>query len=306
MMRRLLFPLIFCALALAGCYRQAEEPIQQISGSEAEPADASFTITTPVIAVEDAESAAESGEASDAIDIAPPTATSLYITPEVLPGQVEQPTVVAPTAVIIVPTNADGSSTRVFILPTPTLTFAEQLNPADGCVHSVVRGDTLYQLSLAYATTVEAFFEANQLDSDALSIGQLLLIPDCEPSVPEATEEAPPAEQPPAPAQQDGPLVVETAAIAATEVPAEPTQLLLDGQRLHIASAGETWASIALRYDTTAAAILNANELEEGAQLSPGQELLIPDENDVVADEDSAAEEAATEEENATEEQSGS
>ena len=145
-----------------------------------------FTITTPVIAVEDAESAAESGEASDAIDTAPPTATSLYITPEVLPGQVEQPTVVAPTAVIIVPTNADGSSTRVFILPTPTLTFAEQLNPADGCVHSVVRGDTLYQLSLAYATTVEAFFEANQLDSDALSIGQLLLIPDCEPSAPEA------------------------------------------------------------------------------------------------------------------------
>lgn len=296
MKRRLLFPLIICALALAGCYRQAEEPIQQVSGSEAQPAEAPITIATPVVVV-------EAGGASDAIVS---VATSPYITPEVLPGQVEQPTVAGPTPIIIVPTNADGSSTRVFILPTPTLTFEEQLDPGDECVHSVVRGDTLFQLSLRYATTVEAFFEANQLESDALSIGQLLLIPDCETSTPEEPAEAPTAEASPAPVQQEGPLVVETETIVATEVPAEPTPLLLDGQRLHIASAGETWASIALRYDTTVAAILDANELEEGAQLSPGQELLIPNDSDASAEEDSTAEESATEEEGATEEESDS
>lgn len=285
MKRRLLFPLIICALALAGCYRQAEEPIQQVSGSEAEPDDASITITTPVVAVADAGSAVESGDTADAVA---PTATSLYITPEVLPGQVEQPTVVVPTAVIIVPTNADGSSTRVFILPTPTFTFEEQLNPNDECVYSVVPGDTLFRLSLVYATTVEAFFEVNGLESDALSIGQLLLIPGCEPSAPEEPAEAPTAEASPAPVQQEGPLAVESEEIVAT---AEPTPMLLDGQRIHVVSAGETWASIALRYDTTVAAILNANELEEGAQLSPGQELVIPDESEPPAEDDSNEEE---------------
>ncbi len=286
MKRRLLFPLMICALALAGCYRQAEEPIQQVSGSQAEPTDAPFTITTPVVAVGDADSAAGSEDATAAVA---PTATSLYITPEVLPGQVEQPTVIVPTAVIIVPTNADGSSTRVFILPTPTLTFAEQLDPGDDCVYSVVPGDTLFRLSLAYATTVEAFFEANQLESDALSIGQLLLIPGCEPSTPEEpVEEAPTAAPSPVPVQQDGAIAVETEAIVAT---AEPTPMLLDGKRIHVASAGETWASIALRYQTTVEALLNANELEAGAQLSPGQELVIPDESDPPPEDEGAGEE---------------
>ena len=280
MKRPLLFPLIICALALAGCYRQAEEPIQQVSGSEAGPTDALFTITTPVIAVGDVGSSAETGDTSDASGVIVPRATSPYITPEALPGQVEQPTVIVPTTVIIIPTSALSSSTRVFILPTPTRTFEEQLNPADECVYSVLPGDTLFRLSLVYATTVEEFFAVNQLDSDALSIGQLLVIPGCESSAPEAATEAPPAESSPAPVQIEGPVVADTEESVATEVPVEPVPVLLDGKRIHVVSAGETWASIALRYAMSVDDILGANELEEGAQLVPGQELVIPDETE--------------------------
>lgn len=279
MKRRLLLPLIICALVLSGCYRQAEEPIQQVSGSQADPTDAPFTISTPVVAV-------EAGEASDAIDVVVPTATSPYITPESLPGQVEQPTIVIPTTVIIVPTTSDASSTRVFILPTPTLTFAEQLNPSDECVYSVLPGDTLFRLSLVYATTVEEFFAVNQLDSDALSIGQLLRIPGCEASAPSEPVDAPTAEPSPAPVQQEGPVVADPEEIIATDVAVVSTPILPEGPPIHVVSAGETLVSIALRYDIAVEDILDANDLEEGEQIAIGQELVIPDETDTAAEVD--------------------
>ena len=285
MKRRLLVPLLICTLALAGCYRQAEEPIQQVSGSEADPTDAPFTITTPIAVVGDdtgsPDASAEGGE--DTV----PTATSLYVTPEALPGQVEQPTVVVPTAVVVVPTIADASSTRVFILPTPTLTFAEQLDPSDECVYSVLPGDTLFRLSIVYGTTVEEFFTVNGLESDALSIGQLLLIPGCEPSAPPEPTDEPVAEASPAPVEQAGPVLDESTEVIVTDEPGSPLPLLPDGLRIHVVSAGETLASIALRYDVSVEAILSANELEAGTQLSIGQELEIPD--------DSAAEETVEE-----------
>ena len=277
MKRRMLVPLLICALALAGCYRQAEEPIQQVSGSEAIPTDAPFAITTPIVVVSDdagsPDASAEGGE------VAAPTATSLYVTPETLPGQVEQPTVVVPTAFVVAPTISDAQSTRVFILPTPTLTFAEQLDPADECVYSVVSGDTLFRLSLVYGTTVEDFFSVNGLDSDALSIGQLLLIPGCEPSAPPEPTDEPVAEESPAPVEQTGPVLDESTESVATDVPELTLPLLQDGLRIHVVSAGETFASIALRYGVPVEDILSANGLEAGTQLSIGQELEIPDDS---------------------------
>ena len=257
MKRRLLFPLMICALLLAGCYRQAEEEFQQVNSSEVEQATLPVPQVTSIVISDD------SG--------APPAATSRFITPEPPPGQVEQPTVIVPTRVIVIVTTPQGDATRRFTLPTSTLTFEEALNPNDECVYTVVPGDTLYRLSIVFGTTVEAFFELNDLDSDALHIGQLLLVPDCEPEAPVVATSVPVTAEPILP------TAVEEAATA-TETSAVPTALLPSGPRIHVVSAGETLQSIALRYEMSVDDIVAANELAATGRLSVGQELVIPDE----------------------------
>ncbi len=68
--------------------------------------------------------------------------------------------------------------------PTPvTLPPPDEGPPPEACIHTVVRGDTLYGLALRYGTTLESFRRFNQLESDSLSIGQTLLVPvdNCDP-----------------------------------------------------------------------------------------------------------------------------
>ena len=276
MKRRLLFPLMICALLLAGCYRQAEEEFQQVNSSEVEQATLPVPqVTSIVISDESGVTAPDSGGEESADDGGtPPTATSRFITPEPPPGQVEQPTVIVPTRVIVIAATPQGDATRRFTLPTSTLSFEEALNPNDECVYTVVPGDTLYRLAIAFGTTVEAFFEVNDLDSDALHIGQLLLVPDCESSEPEAPAAA---TNVPVTAEPIVLTAVEEAATA-TETSAVPTPLLPTGPRIHVVSAGETLQSIALRYEMSVDDIVVANDLAATERLSMGQELVIPDE----------------------------
>ena len=177
---RLILFLLVCACLLAGCYRQTEEPFQQVDSAEV------AEVTAAVVAVAEGEDAAApdsgagDGEAT-AVEVR-------YITPESLPGQVEQPTV-APLTSEAEPTTASDTITP-FVAPSPTLTFEEQLDPDDECVYQVQAGNVLFRLALAWGTTYQTIMEVNQLDSENLSIGQLLLIPGCEPEEPEivATE----------------------------------------------------------------------------------------------------------------------
>lgn len=297
MKRRLLLPLMICVLALAGCYRQAEEEFQQVNSSEVEPIDTAVPVVTAIHLSESevvapaepvtGDTASEDGEA--------PSPSSSFITPEPPPGQVEQPTVIVPTSIVVIAVTPGEAATRRFTLPTATRTFEETLDPDDECVYSVLPGDNLFRLSIAFGTTVEAFFEENELDSDALQIGQLLLVPGCERTEPEA----------PAP----GPVVVATTApdeeaAAPTDSSAATIIQLPEGPQIHVISAGETWASIALRYELSVDELLDANESFISDPIVAGQELVIPEleEDDApILEEDAPVEEPEPEDEESTE-----
>ena len=174
---RILLSLLVCATLLAGCYRQTEEPFQQVDSAEV------AEVSTAVVAVaEGADTVSAEGSAVEGDG----TAVGVrYITPESLPGQVEQPTVAPLTSQ---PESTAPSHTLTpFIIPSPTLSFEEQLDPEDECVYQVQAGNVLFRLALAWGTTYQTIMDVNQLDSENLSIGQLLLIPDCESEEPEAT-----------------------------------------------------------------------------------------------------------------------
>ena len=249
---RLLLSLLVCSLALAGCYRQTEEPFQQVDSAEVAEA------ATAVVA---------DGEVGDdaAADAEAEATRQPYITPETAPSQLEQPTIVLPISGTAADTTAPLATLAPFVRPSPTRTFEEQLDPADECVYQVQAGNVLFRLALAWGTTYQTIMEVNQLDSENLSIGQLLLIPDCEPSAPEATvaDESAAAE-----ASTPGPVISEEDSGADAE-PTEPPEY-------HVVSAGETIESISLRYRVDVNELIALNELANPNQLSVGQELKLP------------------------------
>ena len=265
---RILLSLLVCAILLAGCYRQTEEPFQQVDSAEV--AEAATAI---VVVAGDAETVSAEGGVGEGDETAAPVR---YITPESLPGQVEQPTVALLT---IQPESTAPSHTLTpFIIPSPTLSFEEQLDPANECVYQVPAGNVLFRLALAWGTTYQTIMEVNQLDSEDLSIGQLLLIPDCEAEEPEATATEASATQA---SVTDGPVIsegetdsVEETATAEPTVEAAPTAT--PRPAIHVVSAGETIESISLRYRVDVRELISLNELANPNRLSVGQELQLP------------------------------
>ena len=61
----------------------------------------------------------------------------------------------------------------------PLATLSVTPDPETRCRHTVVVGDTLFQLALTYNTTVEKFRAINQLTEDALFVDSELIVPDC-------------------------------------------------------------------------------------------------------------------------------
>lgn len=254
MKSRLLASLLFCAWLLAGCYRQAEEPFQQIDSAE-------VVVEATVALVEADEESGEPSSADDG-DAGQVETPGQYITPETVPGQVEQPTVELSE---LAQATAPAATLAPFERPTATLTFEEKLDPDDECVYAVQAGNVLFRLALAWGTTYHTIMEVNQLESEDLSIGQLLLIPDCESS---ATNES-------AGEAALTPGAVElTANDEAASEPIEPTAT--PRPEFHVVSAGETIASISLRYRVDVNELIALNELSDRNRLSVGQELKLP------------------------------
>ena len=109
-----------------------------------------------------------------------------------------------------------------------------------GLTHVVQAGETLSSLALLYQVSVGALVQANSLtDEDALALGQELFIPGVE---------TPPA------------------------APAEAAPVGLT----HVVQAGETLSSLALLYQVSVGALVQANSLTDEDALALGQELFVP------------------------------
>ncbi len=253
---RHLILLLICSSLLAACYRQAEEPFQQIDSAEVV---TEAPLAVAATAVEGRPAATSDAATIDIIDIDEGQATPAgqFITPETAPGQVDLPT--------LAPLNEETATATVTLpsyeRPTATQTFEEQLDPDDECVYQVQAGNVLFRLALAWGTTYETIMELNQLESENLSIGQLLLMPDCRPSSPAGSESEA--------------ALTPGAIELATEGPTpEPTAT--PRPQYHVVSAGETIESISLRYRVDVNELIALNELANPNQLSVGQELTLP------------------------------
>ena len=255
---KLLILLLLCLPLLAACYRQTEEPFQQVDSAEVVSA---LTPTSIQDVIEDSEVLSDEGAGASA-------ETRQYVTPETVPGQVEQPTLELPTPILIAATSPSLTVTP-FLRATPTLAFELELDPDHECVYTVQSGDNLFRLSLNWGTTVQEIMDASQIDDDALSIGQLLLRPGC--------DYATPAPRPTVEPQPAAGELVEADGTQPADAEPEAQESPTPGPKVHVISAGETIESISLKYRVDVNKLVTLNNLANPNQLSVGQELLLPE-----------------------------
>ncbi len=136
---------------------------------------------------------------------------------------------------------AAGSFLLLLLLAAPV---AAQDPTPEPTTYVVQRGDTLYEIALAFDTTVEAIVTANSLTDRALIVtGQKLIIPSGEPKTEPAEASTPGA---------------------------------IANLRVHPVRDSENLLGLAFRYGTTVWALREANQLNRLGLLWPGQELTIP------------------------------
>ncbi len=296
---KVFLPLMICMLTLVGCYRPAGEEFEQVDSQSVESLvtpTIDLSVLTPTTDATDdtAAQAVETESTTDTGDVQPtktedpadvnptgvstieptsvipatnppavvPTATNpVFLTPEPAPGQVEQPTIIPPTA----------TATQDIIPPTATEFGAPPDEPSE-CVYEVASGDNLFRIAIDNGTTVEAIQQLNSLEGDAIQVGQFLTIPGCVPGQTQADDDE----------DTTTDLIPTATSLAggssiATVEPLDNVPIA--GQQIHVVVSGETLGSIANRYNTSINAIVDLNGLDNPNSLSIGQELLIPASN---------------------------
>ena len=160
---------------------------------------------------------------------APPVTSSLSL----IPASIERALAPAAAPVVI-----------AAVAPTAVAVSAQ-------ATHTVVRGDTVWDLARHYGSTVTAIIDANSLDARAtIHLGDVLVIPG-------ATT----------PAKSTAAKAVKSAKSTTTTVAATAT---------YTVASGDTVWDIAQQYKTTVAAIISANGLGSDAVIHVGDHLTIP------------------------------
>ncbi len=155
------------------------------------------------------------------------------------------------------------------------------------CVYTVRFGDTLFSIARRFGTSVTSIAQANAIrDVNQIFVGQVLVIPNCR-LLQCAVYVVKPGDTLFSIARRFGTSV---RALAFQNAILNPSRIFV-GQRLlicpgvarplpkariYIVKRGDTVWSIAIRFGTTQAAIIAANNLRYPWLIFPGQRLLIP------------------------------
>ncbi len=122
---------------------------------------------------------------------------------------------------------------------------------AADATHTVKKGDTLYRIAKNNSVTVKELMQANGLEEgQGLSIGQELVIPR---------------------GDKAGKGRKETTETREAKDPEKSTK-----SRTHVVEKGDTLKAVALRYDTTVDALMEANDIRNARTIQPGMVLKVP------------------------------
>lgn len=220
-----------------------------------------------------------------------PAITSVVTSGTVLPGAQLTPggfiTGTLPTLAAVTGTATPGTNVVV-------------VGPTYG--YTVVSGDTLYSIALANGTDVDTIRLLNNLTSDALQVGQVLIVPGSGETGGSATAGATPTPATIYTVTTGDTLsgIADLFGITWEEIAAandmQPPYVIYRGQRLvipgvetmpttpaaagnsikHVVQEGETLLGIAVQYGVTSQAIMQANGMTDPDFLTVGQELIIP------------------------------
>lgn len=145
---------------------------------------------------------------------------------------------------------ANGLNSRALIIAGQTLTIPAGSPSAPSSTagkHTVVAGDTVWDLARKYNTTVASIIKTNNLNSNAtIRVGQVLTVPGASGATPAANTKA----------------SSNTSATTASAV--------------YTVVSGDTVWDLARRHGTSVAAIISANGLNASATIRIGQTLTIP------------------------------
>lgn len=253
--------LIVTALALTGCFRQAEEPFVTLppSQSSTQPVNPSPTDSTaPLLVTPPTTEAATPTQpmiitieaTTDPLLLAPLNGTPTVSPTETLTGSDMMGSGGMLTDLIIVTnTPTIGPTPTSDLLATPTDAFfdptGEPVEVSAECIYIVKSGETLLGIANRNGVTVSALRTANNITGDLIRVGDELVIPDCN------AEPLTPTSEP-----------------SGTPVPS--------GFISYTVQAGDTLFRIAQQHSTTVQAIVDANQLTNPNALNIGDVLLIP------------------------------
>lgn len=303
MNRSVILPLLICGLLLAGCYRQSEEPFEQVNSQSVESIESPTSdVESTATEIDDPNAQQSDDNATADPNITPsktpdpadvdPTDNPLTTPTVRIPSSDNTPLLstatpieIAASPTFITPQSAPGQTTPATTNPpTPTATFdivqasptsiEDGLQSGDECVHEVVGGDTLFRLAINNGTTVEAIQQRNSIEGDAIAVGQLLIIPGC--VVGQADE---PTATTPSLQATLRPTVTSSSGGSSVATLETTNNIPTAGQQIHVVVSGETLGVIANRYGTTVSELVELNDMTDPNALQIGDQILIPARN---------------------------